>query len=144
MSSDFIPKSPIRVASIDVLRALTMFGMIFVNDLWTLKDIPHWLEHVAADADGMGFADIVFPGFLFIVGMSIPFAVRNRQAKGDNKQQLALHILQRGLALLLMGVFLVNGENINETATGLSRGAGSLLWCFGTNIQNNGIKQEYA
>ena len=127
MSSDFIPKAPIRVASIDVLRALTMFGMIFVNDLWTLKDIPHWLEHVAADADGMGFADIVFPGFLFIVGMSIPFAVRNRQAKGDNKQHLTLHILQRGLALLLMGVFLVNGENINEAATGLSRGTWNVI-----------------
>ena len=127
MSSDFLPKSPIRVASIDVLRALTMFGMIFVNDLWTLKDIPYWLEHVTSDADGMGFADIVFPGFLFIVGMSIPFAVRNRQAKGDSKQQLTLHIFQRGLALLLMGVFLVNGENINETATGLSRGAWNVV-----------------
>lgn len=127
MSSSAAGIGSVRVASIDVLRALTMFGMIFVNDLWTLKDIPGWLEHTAADADGMGLADIVFPGFLFIVGMSIPFAVRNRQAKGDNSSQLTLHILQRGLALLLMGVFLVNGENINETATGLSRGAWNVL-----------------
>jgi predicted acyltransferase len=127
MNPAILPKSPIRIASIDVLRALTMFGMIFVNDLWTLKDIPHWLEHVSADADGMGFADIVFPGFLFIVGMSIPFAVRNRQAKGDSLQQLSFHIIQRGLALLLMGVFLVNGENIHETAAGLSRGAWNVI-----------------
>ena len=116
-----------RIASIDALRALTMFGMIFVNDLWTLKDIPNWLGHVAADADGMGLADIVFPGFLFIVGMSIPFAVRNRLRKGDSTKQLTLHILQRGLALLLMGVFLVNGENINEAATGLSRGSWNVI-----------------
>lgn len=119
--------SAIRILSIDVLRALTMFGMIFVNDLWSLREIPSWLEHVAADADGMGLADIVFPGFLFIVGMSIPFAIRNRRAKGDTTQQLTIHILQRGLALLLMGVFLVNGENINEAATGISRGGWNVI-----------------
>ncbi|KYP15002.1 DUF5009 domain-containing protein [Flavihumibacter sp. CACIAM 22H1] len=117
----------IRIASIDVLRALTMFGMIFVNDLWSLKDIPTWLEHVAAQEDGMGLADIVFPGFLFIVGMSIPFAVRNRRAKGDSTAQLVFHIIQRGLALLLMGIFLVNGEYINESATGISRGGWNVI-----------------
>jgi predicted acyltransferase len=35
-----------RIASIDILRALTMVLMIFVNDLWSLKNIPEWLEHV--------------------------------------------------------------------------------------------------
>lgn len=120
-------KPAIRVASIDVLRALTMFGMIFVNDLWTLKGIPEWLGHVDAKADGMGLADIVFPGFLFIVGMSIPFAVRNRQAKGDSNWQLTSHILRRGLALLLMGVFLVNGENLQAAATGFSRGTWNVI-----------------
>ena len=50
-----------RIGSIDVFRALTMLLMIFVNDLWSLKDIPEWLEHTAADVDGMGLADVVFP-----------------------------------------------------------------------------------
>ncbi|HEY8398680.1 MAG TPA: DUF5009 domain-containing protein [Flavihumibacter sp.] len=122
-----VPGAPIRVASIDVLRALTMFGMIFVNDLWSLKDIPEWLGHVDAKADGMGLADTVFPGFLFIVGMSIPFAVRNRLSKGDSSLALSSHIIRRGLALLLMGVFLVNGENLQAAATGLSRGGWNVL-----------------
>ena len=56
-----------RLKSIDILRALTMLLMIFVNDLWTLTDIPGWLEHKAAHDDGMGLADVVFPAFLFIV-----------------------------------------------------------------------------
>ena len=43
-----------RLKSIDILRALTMLLMIFVNDLWSLTDIPAWLEHKAADEDGMG------------------------------------------------------------------------------------------
>lgn len=118
-----------RIASIDILRALTMLGMIFVNDIPALKNIPAWLGHVPADADGMGLADIVFPGFLFIVGMSVPFAVRNRQAKGDKIVQLSTHVLTRALALILMGVFLVNGEYINGTASNMSRGAWNLLSC---------------
>ena len=57
-----------RLGSIDVIRALTMYFMVFVNDLWTDKDIPAWLEHAPGKADAMGFADIIFPAFLFIVG----------------------------------------------------------------------------
>jgi heparan-alpha-glucosaminide N-acetyltransferase len=113
-----------RIESIDILRALTMLLMIFVNDLWSLTNIPKWLEHTPADFDGMGFADVIFPAFLFIVGMSIPFAIDNRRRKGESDVQIIGHILMRSGALLIMGVFLVNGENINEEATGISR----LLW----------------
>ena len=61
-----------RIASIDVFRALTMFLMVFVNDLWTDIGIPAWLEHAPANADAMGFSDIIFPSFL-LVGLSLPF-----------------------------------------------------------------------
>lgn len=120
-----------RIAAIDILRALTMLLMIFVNDLWSLKEIPEWLEHVSASADGMGLADVVFPGFLFIVGMSVPFAIRARQQKGDSPLTITAHIAWRALALLLMGVFLVNGEYINEAASGMHRGWWSVLACTG-------------
>ncbi|KAA9355334.1 DUF5009 domain-containing protein [Larkinella humicola] len=116
--------NPARVGAIDILRALTMVLMIFVNDLWSLTGIPAWLEHVPPGADGIGLADVVFPAFLFIVGMSLPFAIDNRRKKGDTDLQLVGHVLLRSVALLTMGVFLVNGESINETATGLPR----LLW----------------
>jgi heparan-alpha-glucosaminide N-acetyltransferase len=110
--------SVVRIASIDIVRALTMVLMIFVNDLWSLKDIPEWLEHVKSGEDGIGLADVVFPAFLFIVGLSLPFAVENRRKKGDTERQLVMHVLLRTIALLVMGVFLVNGESINKTATG--------------------------
>lgn len=109
-----------RVTAIDLLRALTMLLMIFVNDLWSLKNIPGWLEHVAPGVDGMGLADVVFPAFLFIVGLSLPFAIDSRRKKGDNERQLILHVLTRTIALLVMGVFLVNGETINAAAMGIS------------------------
>lgn len=120
----------LRISSIDILRALTMVLMIFVNDLWSLKDIPGWLEHTAATEDGMGLADTVFPAFLFIVGMSVPLAINNRRSKGDDNGRIFLHILERGAALLVMGLFLVNGEYLNAAATGINRSVWNVLACL--------------
>lgn len=119
-----------RIASIDILRALTMMLMIFVNDLWTLKDTPSWLGHVERGVDGIGLADVVFPAFLFIVGLSLPYAVANRRKKGENEWQLVKHVLLRSLALIIMGVFLVNGETYNAEATGMTRALWNPLCCL--------------
>ncbi len=107
-----------------------MILMIFVNDLWTLTDIPAWLGHVKRGVDGMGLADYVFPAFLFIVGLSLPFAINSRRSKGDTDWQLIQHVLVRSVALLVMGVFLVNGETINAQATGLPGYLWYPLCCF--------------
>lgn len=109
-----------RILSIDVFRAITMLLMIFVNDFWSLKGIPPWLEHARADQDFLGFSDFIFPCFLFIVGMSIPYAVRNRIDKGDNHFLILRHILLRSLALLVMGFFTVNVGDLNVAASGIS------------------------
>ena len=69
-----------RIASIDILRALTMVLMIWVNDFWSLTNIPKWLKHASATEDYLGFSDIIFPLFLFIVGLSIPFAIQQRKS----------------------------------------------------------------
>ena len=100
-----------RLPSIDVIRALTMYFMVFVNDLWTDKSIPEWLEHAPGKADAMGFADIIFPAFLFIVGLSIPYSQQSRQARGESKQQIFQHVILRSMALIVMGFFQMNMEN---------------------------------
>ena len=116
------PSSPsLRLDSIDVFRAVTMFLMIFVNDLWSLEDVPKWLEHSKAAEDAMGLSDVVFPGFLFIVGLSIPFAIANRKKKGDSDVLIIRHIAERTFALLLMGIFIVNYENIAGEAMAVSK-----------------------
>ncbi len=114
-----IPKN--RIASIDILRALTMYFMIFVNDLWTLRDIPEWLGHAARGEDRLGFADIIFPLFLFIVGLSIPFAFKARRKKGDSDFQIFQHIFVRSFALIVMGFYMVNLENINRELLSISK-----------------------
>lgn len=81
-----------RVAAVDVFRALTMFFMLFVNDIPGLKNVPHWLMHAEMNEDMMGFSDTIFPAFLFCMGMSIPFAIQNRVKKGDTALQIIAHI----------------------------------------------------
>lgn len=115
-----MPETPVtdkphyRLHAIDVFRALTMMLMIFVNDLWTLREIPKWLGHVPAAVDGMGLADVVFPAFLFIVGLSLPFAIDNRKSKGQDNLTIFRHIFLRSLALIIMGVYHVNLESYNR------------------------------
>ena len=82
-----------RVLSIDAFRGITILVMIFVNELAGIRDIPSWMKHMPRDADAMSFVDVVFPAFLFIVGMSIPFAINSRLAKGCSFFQLQQHIL---------------------------------------------------
>lgn len=120
-----------RISSIDVFRALTMLWMVFVNDLWSLSGIPYWLEHAKATEDMLGFADVVFPCFLFILGMAIPFALHNRLSKGESRGLIMLHIVTRSLALLVMGIFTVNIDDLNAEATGLSRAWFQIIMVIG-------------
>lgn len=100
-----------RTLAIDAFRGLTIFVMVFVNQLAGVSGMPDWLRHMPADADGMTVVDVVFPAFLFIVGMSLPLALRQRRARGDTGWRLWQHVLQRTLGLLVFGVFMVNAES---------------------------------
>src|SRR5471030_629514 len=119
---------PARITSIDALRGLVMFTMIFVNDLAGAPEniVPPWMKHFHGKS-GMTFVDLVFPAFLFIVGMSIPFALGQRIAAGDGWWPLQRHILARAAGLLVLGVFMVNAEEgYNEQAMHMS----IYLWCL--------------
>lgn len=72
-----------RIASIDAVRGLVMFTMIFVNDIAGVSDkiVPAWMRHYHGP-DGMTFVDLVFPAFLFIVGlMWLAFAWRGEAGR---------------------------------------------------------------
>ena len=108
-----------RIATIDVFRALTMFLMLFVNDIPGIKQIPHWLLHAKMDEDMLGFSDIIFPCFLFVMGMSVPFAILKRQEKGKSLGGTLKHIFERTVALIVMGLFTVNLGSYDGNVTGL-------------------------
>ncbi len=116
-----------RIRSIDTFRALTMLLMIWVNDFWRLSDVPAWLEHMPAEADALGFSDVIFPAFLFIVGLSLPFALAQRRARGDGTWSILRHIVGRSFALLVMGFFMVNLEYAEPGSLGIDRGLWQVL-----------------
>ncbi|MDW3645590.1 MAG: DUF5009 domain-containing protein [Bacteroidia bacterium] len=127
-----------RILSIDIFRGLTIFMMVFVNELAAVSGIPAWMKHVAADVNGMTFVDVVFPAFLFIVGMSIPFAVSNRLAKDSSKVSFWKHTLIRTLGLIILGVYMVNAEEMNAEANLIPKRLWSaLLYIAAILIWNN-------
>ncbi len=118
-----------RILTIDIMRGLTLLLMLFVNDLY-VPGVPVWLTHAAADFDGMGLADWVFPGFLFMVGMAVPFAVQSRRKKGDTTLQIVKHIFIRTGSLLFIGVLMLNSGRVNSELTGISKNLWALLMYF--------------
>src|SRR5215470_10781421 len=110
ISSEMAPTELGRIISVDVLRGLTILLMIFVNDLG--PNAPSWMHHIQPpSADGMTLADVVFPAFLFIVGVSIPLAFERARAAGKSKGAQLVHVLTRTAGLLLMGVVELNGSH---------------------------------
>ncbi len=124
---------PTRIASVDVFRGLTILLMVFVNDLG--KAAPAWMHHIQPpDADGMTLADVVFPFFLFIAGVSIPLAIHAGRQKGMTNIILFGHVVTRTLGLLLMGLIGVNlwdGTMMNPQLWGMLAYVSIILaWCI--------------
>jgi heparan-alpha-glucosaminide N-acetyltransferase len=98
-----------RESSIDLVRGADVLLMLFVNEMAGVRGTPAFLLHKPHDADGMTITDVVFPAFLFVTGLAIPFALGGRLRRGD-AGGVWRHVLGRTLALLVMGVLMVNAE----------------------------------
>ncbi len=92
-----------RLASVDILRGLTMAAMIVVNNPGSWSYMYPTLRH-AAWGESLRLADLIFPTFIFLVGVSVPLALSRRLAAGVPRTDLLRRVLRRGLVLLLIGV----------------------------------------
>ena len=115
-----------RVASIDIFRGLTMAVMIFVNQLSAVPGLPWWTYHAHADEDVMTYVDMVFPFFLFIVGMSLPISVAQRLKRDPSISRLWLHVLHRVAGLVVLGLILANAEKADASRMPI----GGNLWAL--------------
>jgi predicted acyltransferase len=93
-----------RMASLDVFRGITIAGMILVNNPGSWGAIYSPLAH--AEWHGWTPTDLVFPFFLFIVGVSITLALSRRAGAGGSKRDLYLKILRRALIIFALGLVL--------------------------------------
>ncbi|MFP5229483.1 MAG: heparan-alpha-glucosaminide N-acetyltransferase domain-containing protein [Acidobacteriota bacterium] len=116
-----------RVVSIDIFRGITMAVMIFVNDLDSVHGLSQWTYHMPANVNAMSYVDMVYPAFLFIVGMSLPLAVRQRLKRSPSVAKLWLHVILRSAALLALGLILANADRGDPARMHLSRGLWALL-----------------
>lgn len=93
-----------RLTSLDAFRGATIAGMILVNNPGSWSHVYAPLLH--ADWHGWTPTDLIFPFFLFIVGVAMPISFGKRLARGDSKRALARHVVKRSLILFGLGLFL--------------------------------------
>lgn len=93
-----------RLISLDVFRGLTIAGMILVNNPGTWAYIYPPLKH--AEWHGCTPTDLIFPFFLFIVGVAITLSLTKRKEQAGSKKDLYGHIIRRGVILIILGLLL--------------------------------------
>ncbi len=93
-----------RLVSLDVFRGITIAGMVLVNNPGTWAHIYWPLEH--AEWHGWTPTDLIFPFFLFIVGVAIPLAFGRRLESGGSQRDLYWKIARRTLIIFALGMFL--------------------------------------
>ena len=104
MPTSAAPADSSRLLSLDVFRGITIAGMVLVNDPGSWEHIYWPLEH--AQWHGWTPTDLVFPFFLFIVGVAIPLAFGRRIESGGSKRDLYVKIIRRTLIIFAIGLFL--------------------------------------
>jgi predicted acyltransferase len=95
-----------RLVSLDAFRGLTIAGMILVTDPGTYSYVYQPLLHVAWN--GWTPTDMIFPSFLFIVGVAMTLSFQSRTARGETHRKLTWHLIERSAILIVLGL-IVNG-----------------------------------
>ncbi|HYE66030.1 MAG TPA: heparan-alpha-glucosaminide N-acetyltransferase domain-containing protein, partial [Pyrinomonadaceae bacterium] len=103
-----------RMISLDVFRGITIAGMILVNNPGTWGAIYDPLEH--AEWHGWTPTDLVFPFFLFIVGVAITLSLARHAESGKGRRELYAKIIRRTLIIFALGLFL-NGFPFDQLNT---------------------------
>ncbi len=98
------PATPVRLVSLDAFRGLTIAGMLLVNNPGSWGAIYPPLAHAAWH--GWTPTDLIFPFFLFIVGITTHLSLTARRARGDSDAALRRQIIKRGLLIILLGYLL--------------------------------------
>ncbi len=114
--SEIITKKPGRLLALDALRGFDMFWIIGGSTVIAglakatggpLNAILPQFEHVRWE--GLHFFDLIWPLFMFIVGVSIPLSIEKRRAEGASKRSLYLHAVRRSVVLFFLGMILQGG-----------------------------------
>ncbi len=90
--------------SLDVFRGATIASMMLVNNPGSWGAVYEQLDH--AEWNGWTFTDLIFPFFLWIVGVAIPLSTARRIERGESRIKLFFHAVRRAAIIFLLGLFL--------------------------------------
>ncbi len=93
-----------RIAALDAFRGITIAGMLLVNNPGTWEAIYPPLEH--APWHGWTPTDLIFPFFIFVVGITTQLALAAREHRGDSDRAVTFQVLRRGGLIVLFGLLL--------------------------------------
>ncbi|MCX6892563.1 MAG: DUF5009 domain-containing protein [Verrucomicrobia bacterium] len=130
---------PARLMSLDVFRGATIAGMILVNNPGTWSAAYKPLLH--AEWHGWTFTDLIFPFFLWIVGVAIPLSTARRLEQGQGRRGLLLHALRRCAIIFALGFFL---NSFNYLLDGSLSRDGFTAWLhnYATTVRVPGVLQR--
>src|ERR1700760_4304750 len=109
-ADDFVTTTT-RLYSLDALRGFDMFWIMGADELlYSIShatNSPFWQtianQFTHPDWNGFHLYDLIFPLFLFMAGVATPYSVGREREKGATRKQLLLHVIRRGLILVLLG-----------------------------------------
>lgn len=104
MAQPIAAKTSGRLLSLDVFRGATVAGMMMVNNPGSWSSIYPPFKHAAWN--GWTFTDLIFPFFLWIVGVAMTFSFSKRVEQGADRHKLMMHSVQRALVIFAIGLFL--------------------------------------
>ena len=132
---------PARLMSLDVFRGATIAAMILVNNPGSWSAIYPPLDH--AEWHGWTFTDLIFPFFIWIVGVAIPLSTARRLEQGQTRRQLLLHALRRSVIIFALGFFL---NSFSYLCDGSLFRDGFSAWFhnYATNVRVPGVLQRIA
>ena len=115
-------KSNNRLYSLDALRGFDMFWIIGAEEIFhkmaEIKDNVFWHglsnQFIHPEWHGFVFYDLIFPLFLFLSGVAIPYSIGSKLSKGKTKSKLLKRVIKRGIILILLGIIYNNGLEIKS------------------------------
>ena len=109
-----------RIFSIDIMRGIVLFLMLYFLIPGT-EVLPYFLTDESSTDDLFNWKTCwIFPGFLFLAGMSVPFSLSRRFSRGATRHEVSRHIFIRFISLLIIGVLILNTTRVDGELTGIS------------------------